>query len=371
MRKSQTSVFAALALATLAGSTQAQVEWSDNFDSYTAGDSLEGGVGGWSGWWGTNSGLSQVDATFASSGTLSAQLNSGCDTVFDFGQGGPEHPGIAIGGTYRLDCEVFVPNDATGKNYFIMNNEYDAVTTTTEWCVQMGMNADNSLIECDCGQQTPVNAPLVKGAWTDISVFFDIDNDLVELTYDGTLLSSYTISGGVFGGGSGVVQVNAIDLYPLGSGTPVTPWYYDNFEWTKLSGDTGSTHCNSTANSTGAESMLTASGTVSIADDNLTLTADSLPSQPGIFIGGPNYGGPIPFFNGFLCVSPSGLQRFSTVSVPSGGSVTEVVSIASSAPGGLNVSAGSPYYYQRWNRDPAAGGGNANFSSGLQVDYAP
>ena len=188
------------------------------------------------------------------------------------------------------------------------------------------------------------------------------------MTVDGTLMATYVWSTGWSGGGAQQpIGLEAVDLYP--TPTAIGPFYYDDFDITWL-GDQGSTHCSSAPFSTGT-STLTAVGSASIADNELTLVADNLPAQPGIFIGGPNFSGPVPFFNGFLCVSPSGLQRFSAIGVPSGGSISEVVDIASSAPGGLNVTAGSPYYYQRWNRDPAAGGGNANFSSGLQIDYTP
>ena len=111
-------------------------------------------------------------------------------------------------------------------------------------------------------------------------------------------------------------------------------------------------------------------GSASIAANNLVLTADNLPSQPGIFIAGPAQA-QVPFFNGFLCVDPGGLQRFSVVNTPAGGVITEAVDIATSSPGGLNVVAGSSYNYQRWNRDPLAGGGNANFSDGLEVLHTP
>jgi len=147
---------------------------------------------------------------------------------------------------------------------------------------------------------------------------------------------------------------------------------YDNIILDEDNGGVGpgTNYCISTVNSTGAASVISATGSASIASDNLVLTAINLPGQPGIFIAGPGQD-QIPFFNGFLCVSPSGLQRFSNVSVPSSGTVVEAVSIASAAPGGLNVSAGQPYYFQRWNRDPAGGGASANFSDGLEVTYTP
>jgi len=132
----------------------------------------------------------------------------------------------------------------------------------------------------------------------------------------------------------------------------------------------GANYCTSTINSTGGASVMSANGSGSIALNNLTLNANSLPQQPGIFIAGPTQA-QVPFFNGFLCVSPSGLQRFSTVNLPTAGVVSESVDYATSAPGGLNVSAGVPYNFQRWNRDPAGGGASANFSDGYTITFAP
>ena len=132
----------------------------------------------------------------------------------------------------------------------------------------------------------------------------------------------------------------------------------------------GTNYCISTVNSTGAASIISAIGSTSIAANNLLLSADSLPAQPGIFIAGPGQG-QLPFFNGFLCIDPNGLQRFVDTSAPTGGVITEAVDFATSALGGLNVAAGSSYNYQRWNRDPAGGGGNANFSDGLEIVHTP
>lgn len=132
----------------------------------------------------------------------------------------------------------------------------------------------------------------------------------------------------------------------------------------------GTNYCLSVANSTGFASTMSATGSASISANDLVLRADNLPAQPGIFIAGPGQA-QIPFFNGFLCINPNGLQRFFSVASPTGGVVTEAVDLASAAAGGLNAMSGSSYFYQRWNRDPVGGGGNANFSDGLDVLYSP
>ena len=132
----------------------------------------------------------------------------------------------------------------------------------------------------------------------------------------------------------------------------------------------GTNYCLSTMNSTGASAGISATGSNSVSANDLVLTASNMPDQPGIFIAGPA-AAQIPFFNGFLCIDQNGLQRFADQTAASGGVITEAVDLATSAPGGLNVVAGSSYFYQRWYRDPAAAGGNANFTDGLEVAYTP
>ncbi len=135
-------------------------------------------------------------------------------------------------------------------------------------------------------------------------------------------------------------------------------------------GPVGTNYCITTANSTGATSEILATGSGSISANDLVLTAGNMPDQPGIFIAGPTTG-QIPFFNGFLCIGQVGLQRFADQTAASGGVISESVDLATSAPGGLNVVAGSSYFYQRWYRDPVAGGGNANFTDGIEIAYTP
>jgi len=185
----------------------------------------------------------------------------------------------------------------------------------------------------------------VGGTWT--------GSHVQGVTY---ALHRVTVSGG------SDVDIQAVTSAGCGS--------VNGFQIKGSSGPVGSSYCISTLNSTGAASTISGNGSTSISANDLTLTADNLPSQPGIFIAGPTQA-QIPFFNGFLCVSPQGLQRLQTIASPVGGMITEVVDYSSSAAGGLNVSAGASYHYQRWNRDPQAGGGNANFSDGLEVVHTP
>jgi len=132
----------------------------------------------------------------------------------------------------------------------------------------------------------------------------------------------------------------------------------------------GTNFCRSTVNSTGSASVLTASGSDSISANDLVLTAVNLPTQPGMFIGSTSKA-QIPYFDGFLCVGPGTLQRFGSINIPVGGSITQEVDLVTSARGGLMVSPGQAFYFQRWNLDPQAAATGANFSDGYQVVYTP
>jgi len=135
----------------------------------------------------------------------------------------------------------------------------------------------------------------------------------------------------------------------------------------------GTNYCLSTINSSGFAATIAASGSASISANDLVLGATGLPinnDQPGTFLAGPTQA-TIPFFDGFLCVAPNGLQRFAVINVSTNGTITEPIDYNTSAAGGLNVVAGMTYNYQRWNRDPAAMGLNANFSDGLAIVHTP
>ncbi|TDJ65972.1 MAG: hypothetical protein E2O39_17240 [Planctomycetota bacterium] len=205
--------------------------------------------------------------------------------------------------------------------------------------------------------------------------FFDVTSASIQLTVGDTfVIETHGNDTGMGLIGSYVDPTMGPALYPEnlylnGPGCYAGCGWRHGFETWMLTG-LGTNYCISTPNSTGAAATISASGSGSVSANDLVLTANSLPSQPGIFIAGPN-SAQIPFFNGFLCIDPIGLQRFSNTAAAAGGMITEAVDIATSAPGGLNVMAGSSYFFQRWNRDPAGGGLNANFSDGIEIVYTP
>jgi len=123
------------------------------------------------------------------------------------------------------------------------------------------------------------------------------------------------------------------------------------------------------ANSTGIGALLGASGTSSVALDNLVLTTTQMPpSKPGLYFTGPAMIAPVPFGDGLRCV---------------GGGITRMPPVGTSTPGGvLSIGPGlagtygflpfSTWNFQLWYRDPMGPCGSGfNTSSAYNVTFTP
>ncbi|MFT4538230.1 MAG: hypothetical protein ACI835_000663, partial [Planctomycetota bacterium] len=140
--------------------------------------------------------------------------------------------------------------------------------------------------------------------------------------------------------------------------------HYDNVSLSEVSASLGTNYCTSDINSTGGASVMSATGSASIAAQNLTLSASSAPSQPGIFYYGPNQLNS-PFGNGVRCIG--GATTRLPVVFSGGGSFDFVVDF--NAPG-INFSPGT-VNFQCWYRDPAAGGASYDLSDGYSIVMVP
>jgi len=136
----------------------------------------------------------------------------------------------------------------------------------------------------------------------------------------------------------------------------------------------GTSYCATSVNSTGAAATISAAGSASISANDLVLIASHVPDVPGfgIFIAGPATAR-IPFFDGFLCLDPPGIQRINQLTAPVAGVVTQAIDYTGISTGtaALGVVAGSSYFYQHWMRDPVAAGSGANLSDGLDILHTP
>ena len=147
-----------------------------------------------------------------------------------------------------------------------------------------------------------------------------------------------------------------------------------NFDLNNFSGDQffvlsqgpvapGTNYCTSTANSSGSAAVMSATGSNSIAANDLTISATTVPDEFGLFYFGPNQLS-MPFGNGTRCVGGSTV-RLNPPSLSSGGTASRVVDVIAEGivPGDVN--------FQYWFRDPSAGGSAYDLSDGYQITFVP
>ena len=136
------------------------------------------------------------------------------------------------------------------------------------------------------------------------------------------------------------------------------------------------------ANSSGAGALLSASGSSLVTLDNLVLTAESVPAQQFglLFMGYVTT--EVPFGDGKLCITPSGIggvYRYGVQSSGASGVLGEgpgIVAYSHAAFGGFRgfgaIAAGETWNFQAWYRDPGGPCGSAfNLSNALAVTFVP
>ena len=141
-------------------------------------------------------------------------------------------------------------------------------------------------------------------------------------------------------------------------------------------GSIGTNYCQANPNTTGASGTLSASGSASVAADDFTLTAESLPAQQfGIFITSltpgfvPNAGGTS---NGNLCLGGAIGRFFLPSQIKSTGTTGEFslqlpLTMFPQGAGVVAVVPGETWFFQAWHREGAGAG--SNFTDGLEVTF--
>ncbi|MEM9801217.1 MAG: S8 family serine peptidase [Planctomycetota bacterium] len=133
-------------------------------------------------------------------------------------------------------------------------------------------------------------------------------------------------------------------------------------------------YCIAEPNSTGGAAFLGASGSTSVAANDLVIfAANCPPNSVGLFANSPDRAS-TPIANGTLCL---GAQTLGTIirlgTAPVDGLGNVVYSFDNTAPPLpiAQVTPGSTWNFQFFFRDLAAGGGNANLTDGLSVTFCP
>jgi len=137
----------------------------------------------------------------------------------------------------------------------------------------------------------------------------------------------------------------------------------------------GSNYCVGAVNSTGAGSTMSAQGSASLGDMDLTLSADNIPlAQFGLVYFGPKKVC-IPFGHGNRCITATATSDVYRlfIQIEAGGSISSGVNFSGLQGANLsavNGDAGS-VNFQCWYRDPAAGAPFFNLSDALNIVFTP
>jgi len=189
----QTLLVAGIALAL---TSPAFAQWSDNFDSYAANQSLSN-VGGWFGWDNVPAAAATVDGSRSRSFPNSLRVDPTTDAV---------RPQLgAVGGRWTLTAWQYIPSPQAGDLYFILNNVYNHGGPYS-WTTQL--KCSNGMVVDDMRTHTP--RPIVYDQWVEFRAEIDLDANSVAYFYNGELVSQGTYAS------SGPVAIENLDLFSTG-----------------------------------------------------------------------------------------------------------------------------------------------------------
>ncbi|MCP3916335.1 MAG: hypothetical protein GY711_12330 [bacterium] len=355
--------------------------WVEDFEAYAIGSPVGG-----QGIWEPFSGAVVAAPPFgASNGDRALRTDPGSDNVANFNSNA-QHP---TSGEWRFTGQVYHTQGFEGRQYWILLNTYN-FGGPLSWSVQVFFDGTQNLVDCDCDSMNNPAGPevLQRDAWVPVEARIDLDADTVDVFYDDVSLTAgqgYTWTTGVFGSSSGLLEVQALDLYPDVPGNPTTTeCYYDDFELLPppVPLGTADPQCSPVANSTGVPALFTLTGS-GVAGLELEARVTQGPvGQFGYVIFGPNAGAYVvpPGSSGLLCIA--GPQfRYNRAALGhlfqfDGSGTSEPVGAPpgpnryptdGSVPGLPAIGAGETWTFQAWYRDVFLLG--SNFSGSLSISF--
>ncbi len=245
--------------------------WSDNFDTYTTGQFLDGTPddGGWKGWDNDPAFGAYVVDDQALSTPHSVEIAYNTDLVH-------EYSGYTYG-QWTYTAWVYVPSDFAGNSYFMILSDYtDGAGSLNKWQFVMRFDSTNGIVESENDGNSLL---LITDQWIEIRVEIDLDVDWFQLFYDDDLLVERNWTAGWDGAGDGFLVIDAVDLYASGS----SEIYYDDME---LSGEAliPAVCCQGNIQWTGVEPGATLTGEFKVSncgDDGTELNWEIDPTTPG------------------------------------------------------------------------------------------
>jgi len=189
----------ALLLASLAAA-----DWSDNFDSYTAGSGLSG-QGGWFPWDNNPAGDAYITTTQAKSAPNSVDITPTSDMVQEFN---------IMSGTPTITAWNYIPSGSTGIQYFILLTVY--MGSDSDWALDLKFDSDAGVVSTVEGTAT---TGIVYDQWVEVKVEIDLAADTQSIYYNGALLETIPWSPT-----SQIYQFGALDLF----GNSASSIYWDD-----------------------------------------------------------------------------------------------------------------------------------------------
>lgn len=155
---------------------------------------------------------------------------------------------------------------------------------------------------------------------------------------------------------SGICTIEIYSTVPSGGRPVIEDYGYGTIPFFQR-------YCLSTNNSSGAPGLMNATGSTSIADNDLTLRAESVPNAYGTFVFS-SAAEQTPFGNGWRCVSNPVTHAW-----PPNRAMGGVLE----RPIDLNLYGIQPgtYYFQSWFRDRFIGPAQFNTTDGISIAFVP
>ena len=189
--------------------------YGDDFESYTVGGYLAVQSDDWTTW--TNNPGSAEDAfisdDYALSGTKSVKVDGTSDLVLIMEN--------YTTGCYSIDLNMYIPTGYCG--YY---NLQKTNVPGTEWGIQTMFDV-TGIASIDGGAAAACTFPFDFDTWMNFEIIVDLDNDLCEFLYDGTLMHSYQWTLGCFGT-PGLLQLGGANMYAWASAGNNPLYYFDD-----------------------------------------------------------------------------------------------------------------------------------------------
>ena len=224
--------------------------WDEDFDGYPSGTQLHG-VSGWKGWDDDPAFSAPITQVQSLSPTQSVDISGAADLVRQDCTNGD--------GLWSVEAWQYIPANFTSGgggqfagHYFNLLNIYNE-GGPYHWSVQVQFDSTDGKLKAFHGNGTnTIDVLYETDRWVKIHILIDLETDWLQFYYDDTLITEYTWTGGVLGGGGGALDIAAVDLYAQGSSSI----YYDDLDVLKGCGSSLSDDSDGDGLSTATEFLL-------------------------------------------------------------------------------------------------------------------